>query len=440
MVNTKNDFMKRMSLIVMIMLFGHMMASAQEEEQEYAVDVHGQLSVSGTHIVDKNGEPVQLQGMSLFWSNWSTPGGIEGNFYTYEAVEETRDYWCANIVRAAMGIEPDGAYLDNPEAQKAKVETIIEAAIDLGIYVIIDWHDHTAHEHEEEAAAFFVEMAQKYGDYPNIIYEIYNEPDYRCEIDPGNDPCPSDERSYYDWGTNIKPYSEVVIDSIRKYDENNIIVCGTPRWSQDVDVASENPIDGENIAYTLHYYAGSHKQWLRDRAITAMENGVALFVTEYGTVDASGDGDVDEEESQLWFDFMEEHKISHCNWSLHDKDEGASALKPGTSNQGGWTDEDLTASGLFVRDYLVENCPEYHTIPEPPTTSTASKEEDFTQIYPNPFSSKLFIEGVEGQWQLYNISGLLIKEGDEQVINTSQLEKGIYILSVGHKTYKVVKE
>lgn len=423
--------MRKLILIAGMIFLGGMMTLAQEQ----AVDVYGQLSVSGNKVVDKNSDPVQLQGMSLFWSNYSNQWGNEGDFYTYEAVQEIRDEWCSNIVRAPMGIEPDGAYLDNPEEQKAKIETIVDAAIDLGMYVIIDWHDHTAHEHQDEAAAFFVEMAQKYGDQPNIIYEIYNEPDYVCNT--GGKDCPNDERNYYDWDNDIKPYSEVVIDSIRKYDENNIIVCGTPRWSQEVYVASQNPIDAQNIAYTLHYYAATHNQWLRNNAQDALDNNVALFVTEYGTVEASGGGDVNQEESQLWYDFMDEHSISHCNWSLHDKNEGASALNNGVSNQGGWTDDDLTASGLLVKNHLLDNCPEFMT---PPETSISSVEASNIQVYPNPFSDKLFIDGFSGQWQLYNASGTLIDEGDGREVNTAALEKGIYILLAEQRSYKIVKE
>ncbi len=79
------------------------------------------------------------------------------------------------LLRAAMGIE-SGGYLDNPEIEYTKVTKVIEACIKLGIYVIVDWHDHHAEDHLESAKIFFDRISKSYAEYPNIIYEIYNEP------------------------------------------------------------------------------------------------------------------------------------------------------------------------------------------------------------------------------------------------------------------------
>ncbi|WP_271785390.1 cellulase family glycosylhydrolase [Aquimarina algiphila] len=134
------------------------------------IDSFGLLQASGNKIVDKNNNPVQLRGMSLFWSQWM------GQYYTKEAISWLKKDWKCNIVRAAMGVEDTDGYLSNKETEKQKVYTVIDAAIKEGIYVIVDWHSHHAEDHLEEAKAFFSEVAQKYGNTPNIIYEIYNEP------------------------------------------------------------------------------------------------------------------------------------------------------------------------------------------------------------------------------------------------------------------------
>jgi endoglucanase len=294
---------------------------------ELPIVKHGQLRVSGNKIVDKNGEPVQLRGMSLFWSQWI------GKYYNTQTVKWLKDDWHCNIIRVAMGVE-GGGYLNNPEMEKTKVIDVVDAAISEGIYVIIDWHDHHAFNNTRKAKEFFAQMAQKYGDKPNVIYEIFNEPEQ------------------VSWADKVKPYHEAVIDTIRLYDADNLIICGTPTWSQDVDVAANDPIRGTNIAYTLHFYSGSHKQLLRDKATNALKKGVALMVTEYGTTDASGDGNVDQAETALWWIFLDQNKLSWCNWSIADKQETSAVLKPGTSINGGWTDADLTTSGLLVRTEL----------------------------------------------------------------------------------------
>ena len=300
-----------------------------ENETTYTsvVEEYGQLSVSGNKILDTNGNAIQLRGMSFFWSQWI------GKYYTPETVKWLKDDWQCTVVRAAMAVDHDG-YLANPEVEKAKVMAVVDAAIAEGIYVIIDWHDHEAEKHLEASKTFFAEMAEKYGSYPNIIYETYNEP-----LDVA-------------WHTVLKPYHEKVITEIRKYDSNNIVVCGTRNWSQNVNDVIGNKIDDENVAYTLHYYAATHKQSLRDIATLALNNDIAIFVTEYGTTEASGDDSINVEEANLWWAFLDEHKISHCNWSIADKEELAAALKPGSSATGGWTTSDLTTSGKMVRDEI----------------------------------------------------------------------------------------
>jgi endoglucanase len=295
------------------------------------VQRHGKLSVKGNRIVDEHGQPVILRGMSLFWSQWG------GQYYNADCVKWLRDDFECTVVRAAMGVGA-GGYLRNPEAEQKKVETVIQSAIDLGIYVIVDWH---AHEPETAAAQkFFAQIAQKYGQHPNVIYETWNEP------------------MRQDWATVIKPYHEAVVATIRQHDPDNLIICGTQQWSQLVDKAAADPVKGTNIAYTLHFYAASHKQPLRDKGKAALDKGIALMVTEWGTSEATGNGKLDADQTKRWQDFMDEHGLSSCNWSVFDKRETSAALMPGAPATGGWTPEMLSPSGKLVREILrTKNAP-----------------------------------------------------------------------------------
>ncbi len=298
------------------------------------VEVNGSLSVKGNQIVNENGDTISLTGGSLFWSN--TGWGGEA-FYNASVVEWLHKDWEAGIVRAAMGVGENGGYATD-STNKQKVKTVVDAAIEEGIYVIIDWHSHHAENFQEEAITFFQEMATQYGTHDNVIYEIYNEP-----------------LNTTSWSNTIKPYAEAVIAAIRAIDENNLIIVGSPTWSQDVDSVALNPITGySNIAYTLHFYAGSHGQSLRDKAQIALDSGLALMVTEWGTVNANGDGAVDTTSVEEWMDFLCDNNITHCNWAVNDKKEGASALKPNSSHTGNWASNDLTPSGILVRG-IVKN-------------------------------------------------------------------------------------
>ncbi len=374
------------------------------------VDTNGLLTVSGNQIVNKNGNAVSLAGNSLFWSN--TGWGGE-DYYTADVVNWLASDWNSSIIRAAMGVDASGGYISDT-SNKTRVTTVINAAISAGIYVIIDWHSHYAESYEDEAVAFFKEMAQTYGGYDNIIYEIYNEP-----------------LNTTSWSNTIKPYAETVIDAIRTYDSDNLIVVGTPTWSQDVDVASLDPIsDYSNIAYSLHFYAGTHGEYLRTKAKTALDNGIALMVTEWGAVNADGDGDVAEDEVEAWMAFLADNKLSHCNWAVNDKSEGASALNSGASTSGNWSDDDdLTASGLVVKEIIKNWDSEVTTSVDQPT---ATKPVDF-EMYPNPTSGLVTVEGENiSQIEIVNMVGKTIMQiknpGLPAKIDLRPFSKGIFLV------------
>jgi len=295
------------------------------------VPYYGQLQVSGNKIIGaRTKTKAQVRGMSLYWSVW---GGEA--FYNANAIQSLVKDWKVEVVRAAMGVDVDGGYLSNPVAQKALVEAVVQAAIDQEIYVIIDFHCHNSQNYSAQAKEFFGYMAQKYGKYDNVIFELFNEP---LQID---------------WGT-IKNYALSVIPEIRKYSDN-LIVVGTSNWSQDVDAVPGKAINDPNVAYTLHFYAGSHGSDLMAKARTALNSGLALFVTEWGTVNADGDGGVATASSNSWMGFMDQYGLSWANWSVQNKAEGASIFNSGVSTTGnGWgSTSNQTASGQYVFSKLV---------------------------------------------------------------------------------------
>jgi endoglucanase len=300
---------------------------ASSSVDQTPIAAHGQLKVENGRIVDQHINPVQLRGMSFFWSQWM------GKYYNVKVVDWLIDDWKVTVVRAAMGVKHEetrsGYIYDKSEAQK--VHKIIDAAIKRGIYVIIDWHDHYACKNIKESKTFFKEIAARYGKYPNVIYEIFNEP-------VGDS-----------WKEKVKPYSETIVQAIREIDPDNLIIIGSPHWCQDIDIAADDPLDGKNLVYALHFYAASHGDDLRRKAVYAMQKGIVLFASEFGTSLATGDGFLDSAETESWFAFMDSHSISWCNWSIADKKETASALVLGARPYGCWNMTDLTPSGRIIR-------------------------------------------------------------------------------------------
>lgn len=294
----------------------------------------GRLKVIGAQLCSESGNPIQLRGMSTHGLGWFP------QFVNQEAFNEFHDEWGANVIRLAMYTGEGAGYCTggNKTELKKLVENGVEYAKNADMYVIIDWHilsDNDPNQYKTEAISFFTEMSQKYADYNNVIYEICNEPNGGTS-----------------W-SDIKAYANEVIPVIRANDPNAVIVVGTPCWSQEVDKAAADPIIGyDNIMYTLHYYAATHGDFLRDRMVEAIKEGLPIFVTEYGICDASGNGAIDEESANEWVRVMNDNNVSYICWNLSNKNETSAIFKESCTKTSGFTDEDLNPEGIWLRNVL----------------------------------------------------------------------------------------
>lgn len=295
------------------------------------VSQHGHLRANGTQLVDKNNQQVQLRGMSSHGLQWY------GDYMNIDSIRWLRDDWGINVIRAAMYTSSDG-YISNPSL-KYKVFEIVDAAIELDIYVLVDWHilsDGNPQTYQQQAKIFFAEVASRYGNIPNIIYEIANEPN----------------GGGVNWNNAIRPYAQDVIPVIRQHAPNSLVIVGTATWSQDVNDAAANPVTFPNVGYAMHFYACTHGQWLRDKVDQARAQGALIFSTEWGTADATGDGQVCEHQTREWINFLNARGISWVNWSITPKVEGTAALRPGASPTGNWSANDLSPSGTLVKELI----------------------------------------------------------------------------------------
>nr|ADI24131.1 endo-beta-1,4-glucanase precursor [Oncideres albomarginata chamela] len=317
--------MKSLLLCCLVILSTLINNSISKDAALETVSKHGKLAVQGTQLVDQSGQALQLKGMSLFWSVWMP------QYWTPATIKSAHEGCHSNIVRAAMAVEYDG-YLTDPSGQMQMVETVIEAAIANDIYVIADWHDWHGEQHLEQAKGFFDQVSKKYGGYPNlIIYETFNEP---LDID---------------WSSVVKPYHQEIIKVIRANDPDNLILLGSPHYDQELDQVLADPITGQtNIMYTLHFYPVDTKQWLRDRIQNVINNGIPIFISEYGTCAGTGNGTIDAAETALWYQWLDQNQLSYVNWAISDKDESASVAIAGTPDTMICQDAYLSESGRIV--------------------------------------------------------------------------------------------
>lgn len=326
---------RKLSFIALILaLLTAILPVTDTEAASLFTEKHGQLSVKKSQLVDKNGKAVQLKGVSTHGINWDTG-------YPYvnkDSFKTIRDKWGVNTVRLAMYTEEYNGYCVTDDAGREKlieiIDTGVKAATDLGMYVIIDWHvlsDQNPIKHQKEAVSFFRKISKKYSSYNNVLYEICNEPNGATTWD------------------DIKLYARKVIKTIRKNSSRAVIIVGTPTWSQDVDTVSLDPLKGfSDIMYSVHFYAATHQDSYREKLKTAHKNGLPVICTEFGTCDASGNGAYDFKSANKWLNLMDSYNMSYICWSLSNKPESASLLKPSCTKTSDFKTSDLSQQGKWL--------------------------------------------------------------------------------------------
>nr|AGW99980.1 endo-beta-1,4-glucanase [Bacillus sp. IARI-SP-4] len=348
-------------LLITLLTMGGMLASpASAAGTKTPVAKNGQLSIKGTQLVNRDGKAVQLKGISSHGLQWY------GEYVNKDSLKWLRDDWGITVFRAAM-YTADGGYIDNPSV-KNKVKEAVEAAKELGIYVIIDWHilnDGNPNQNKEKAKEFFSFLCRHYGNTPNVIYEIANEPN-----------------GDVNWKRDIKPYAEEVISVIRKNDPDNIIIVGTGTWSQDVNDAADDQLKDANVMYALHFYARHTRPVFTGYSKTMHSAKERLFLSQIGGQVMLPEMAVYSfDQSREWLKYLNSKTISWVNWNLSDTQESSSALKPGASKTGGWQLSDLSASGTFVRENILGTKDSTKDIPETPAKDKPTQENGISVQY-----------------------------------------------------------
>ena len=311
--------------------------NSQTELSKYVSD-NGWLKVDNSHLKNEKGQDFLLKGISSHGIQWYS------DILTYDNLKELKDSWNINVFRIAMYTNENG-YISNKELIKEKLINITNIVVDLDMYVVIDWHtltDNNPNTYIDASKDFFDEISTLYKDTPNVIYEICNEPNGKNVT----------------WDAEIKHYADEIIPVIRKNSPRSLIIVGTPDWCKELKPVIKNPLNYNNILYSCHFYAGSHKEKLRNEIENAIQNNLPIIVSEWGTTDASGNGEIFEDETRKWIDFLNSKNISFIYWSFSNKNESSAILTSDYS-----LDEEkeknesinsfLTISGKLVKALLV---------------------------------------------------------------------------------------
>jgi aryl-phospho-beta-D-glucosidase BglC (GH1 family) len=294
------------------------------------VEANGFLLVKNGGLVNCEGRPVQLRGLSSHGLIWFP------QYVNIRAMADLRSRG-ANLFRAAMYADSlHEGYNDNEISKRLNFSLMclaIENALAADMYIIVDWHllqDKNPLVTVEAARVFFNEISSRYPDQPGLIYEICNEP--------------SGETTWAD----IQAYARQIIPVIRANAPRAVILVGTPNHSADLSKVREAPLDYENLMYAYHvYFDAAPGDDYQAKIDPMLDAGLGVFISEWGIgrLENSLEGAA---EVHGFLDYCRRRRISWANWSLSNKDESYSAVKPDCQKLSGWTDDDLTLSGRIV--------------------------------------------------------------------------------------------
>lgn len=318
------------AIVVILITIAFIISKTYNKNISYEMETEdvSWLRVDSSKIETELDEQILLKGISSHGLEWYS------DLLTENAFKYLRKEFDINTFR--ISIYPNEEL--DLESIKSKLYPVVDKLIELDLYVIIDWHtleECDPNVYIEDSKKFFAEVSKKYSDIPNVLYEICNE--------PNSNPVT--------WDEHIKPYAEKVIPIIRKNSSKSVIIVGTPDFCKKVNKAADNPLNYENIVYSAHFYAGIHGKSVKDNIEYALEKGIAVLVTEWGTTDETGDGRIYEESSKQWIEFLEEKNIGYINWSFCNKDEGSAILsKNYTTEKEAVIHKYLTNSGKLVKE------------------------------------------------------------------------------------------
>ena len=296
---------------------------------------HGKIKVVGPDLVDKNGEKLQLIGLSTHGLQWFS------RYVNPSTIASLKNFFGINVIRLALTTSEDG-YCTSEANKERMYNTVVQGvkyATQAGLYVIIDWHmvgavdpnDRNPLYYKDEAIDFFSRISKEFKEYDNVLYEIMNEP---------NGPTTWQQ---------CKTYADLVIPKIRE-NTDGIILVGNPNWTSNLNAVMADPLVGyDNIMYTYHFYAADHKNTYQ--IANAYDKGFPVFVSEHGAMESSGDGPMDFVSVQNWYKVLDQRNISYVAWNISNSQGSASIIKHGDDTLTDFSDSHLKEWGIWYKKW-----------------------------------------------------------------------------------------
>ena len=298
------------------------------------VSNNGKLHVSGTKLMNERNEEIRLVGASA--TDFSFPE-IERSEKSFNSLK----LWGANTTRFFVNANESWvlSYNREPEEVLEKLDQVIANVKANDMYLVISWSGVKANglDYADLAQDFFTKVAAKYPNDPNLIYEIWNEPE-----------------SSNTW-EQITQYANQLIPAIRNVSPNSIIVVGTPSWDSNLSVVIGHELSYNNIMYVHHMYMSSFAKSRLTDVENALKAGIPVFVSEWGTETTEKNGkSLIRPLAEAYVNFLDKYNLSHIMF-MYGNHNNSNYTHFSILN-GSWNEsvpkESLTDNGLFMRNVI----------------------------------------------------------------------------------------
>jgi endoglucanase len=310
------------------------------------------LHTEGNQLKDPDGNTVILRGVSMIdiGAEESWYGGIYNNIDRLVNKNDSQGSspgWYTKIIRIPVipydsGFQSPIPYVNgSDDFYNTLLRPVIDYCKQKDVYAIIDWHYvDDVNIHAQTTTEFWTYIAPKFANDSHVLFELYNEPINNNSSEAEN------------WNV-VRGYMQNWYNIVRAAAPDNLILVGTPTWSQVLTPTINNPINGNNIMYVVHTYP-SHwgNSWNRDQ-ISQTAQVHPLIMTEWGFSQSNEEpgsiayGSISDYGQPL-MDFIESRGISNTAWCAN--------YEWGPPMY--WSDGTLRCGegemGCFVKDQLYE--------------------------------------------------------------------------------------
>ncbi len=312
------------------------------------------LHTRGKKVLNASGKPVWLYGVNIASLEWSTDGE-----HIEESVNRAINDWKVNLIRLPLAQDQWFGKMmnqtDGGAAYRALVDKLVDTCAAGHVYIDLDLHWSDAGKWVNEggksgqhsmpdknSVAFWQDMATRYKNWPNVIFDLYNEPrdvSFAVWRDGGTVTEKPDRKKT---GQAKVTYEAVglqkLYDTVRATGATNVVTVGGLDWAYDLSgVLQGYGIKGSNLIYETHPYQ-EKKNWDKNFGDTSWKYPVYMGEWGFGVRNTNGLG-----YAQSLMQYARKHKLHWTAWDMHPV-AGPALIK-------NW-DYEPTVCGQFVKEQL----------------------------------------------------------------------------------------